>query len=254
MKNVDAAARGSRGAKFRVSLDVALVAALVALMPYGNLPKTLHECVGVLFFALAILHVAINRGWFKTIFRGVFTPLKTYRAALVASIGVVVVLQAVSGILLSSQLFPFIPSEGCSEDARSVHLILGAWILLLAGLHLGAHWLRLARRASGRPALKLALAIGSLLLIMRGGYAFYQRGTLDLLTAKTQFPFFDGDESPAFALFDYFAIFWLYVVVGAILFSVLQYLSFVPASEDFESRADFIPPTVGDKNESNDKD
>ena len=54
----------------RKILDAAMVLLLPLLMAYSLIGEAFHEVTGTLMLALFILHHWLNRGWWKSLFRG----------------------------------------------------------------------------------------------------------------------------------------------------------------------------------------
>ncbi len=208
--------------KKRLALDAALAVLTLVLMPYGLLPPLLHELSGVALFALVLIHVYVNRRWFKTLFSGIYTPIRAYRIALVVALASAFLAQFLSGVVISGELLTFLPELSVSSSARDLHLPIGAWILLLVGLHAGDHWLMLTRKLNGRPTLRALVIMTSTALLLQGGYEFYRQGIADYLTANVPFANFDYDAPLALVIERYFALFFAYFVVGALVSTFLR--------------------------------
>lgn len=208
--------------KLRLILDAALAVLTLVLMPYGLLPPLLHELAGVVIFLLVLTHVCFNRRWFKSLFRGVYTPIRAYRVALVGALVVAFGLQVLSGVVISGELFTFLPDLELSSTGRATHLPIGAWILLLVGLHMGDHWQLFTRRLNSRPILRAVVIMAATILFFQGGYEFHRQGIADYLTARIPFANFDYDANLALVFERYFALFFAYFIVGALLSSFLR--------------------------------
>ena len=203
-------------------LDCVSGALLVALCPYAQTSPRFHEIAGVALFLALVAHVVVERKWFRTLARGIYSPVKTYRTALIAALLFVFAVQFVSGVLVSTEIFTFLPESDLSDEARQWHLALGAWAPLLVGWHLGAHWIPLAKTLAKRRKLRVVVAFAAVVLFMLGVREFYQRDVLNYMLGNVKFPSFDYEESLASALFGYFTIFCLHTIVGALLFSYFQ--------------------------------
>ena len=58
----------------------------------------------------------------------------------------------ISGVIMSREVFSFLPLSGGTGFARTLHMLSSYWGFLLMGVHLGLHWgmmMGLARRAAG---------------------------------------------------------------------------------------------------------
>ncbi len=217
-------------------LDFVSGALLVSLCPYAQTSPKYHEIAGIALFVALVAHIVVERKWFATLARGSYSPVKTYRAALVGALIAVFAAQFVSGILVSAELFTFLPETSASDEARQWHLILSAWAPLLVGWHLGAHWLALAKALAKRRKLRAAVAILAVAALMLGAREFHRRDLLDYMLGNVKFPSFDYEESLISALFSYFTIFCAHTIVGALLFTFFQRASRKPQSTASDSR------------------
>lgn len=97
-------------------------------------------------------------------------------AVLISMLGLMV-----SGIILSREVFAFLPISGGTAFARQVHILAAFWGFVLMALHLGLHWnmvLGLVRRAIGPVSFKMPLLISRMafcahqLVAMRLSWSF----------------------------------------------------------------------------------
>ncbi len=96
--------------------------------------------IGTAMFLLLVLHHLLNRSWIRNLFRGRYSPFRAVQTLLVGLILPLMVLQTLSGVLLSRHLFTFLPGLGGAFAARSLHMLGAYWGLVLMSLHLGLHW------------------------------------------------------------------------------------------------------------------
>ena len=125
--------------KARVIIDFAMMMMLIMLMAYSLIGETLHEIVGTLIFALFIVHHIINRKWTSALFKGKDKPVRIFQTVINAMIFIVMMLQPVSGILLSKHLFTFLPMLNITPQARTIHMLLSYWGFVLMSIHAGTH-------------------------------------------------------------------------------------------------------------------
>ena len=112
---------------------------LLMLMAYSLIGETLHEIAGTLIFVLFIAHHIINRKWTSALFKGKYKPVRIFQTAINALIFIVMILQPISGILLSKHLFTFLPMLKITAQARTVHMLLSYWGFVLMSIHAGTH-------------------------------------------------------------------------------------------------------------------
>ena len=209
--------------RLRVTLDIAMTVLMPLLMAYSLIGETFHEIIGTLIFILFIIHHMLNRKWSGALFKGRYSPDRVFRTGINALLFAFMILQPLSGILMSKHLYTFLPSLPLSAQARSVHMLLAYWGYVLlsvhAGTHLTASLTKLRRNRRGAfTLLIMALAAASLY----GAYAFVKRGFPEYLFAKTMFAFFDYSEPVLLFLLDYLAVMAACMMIGWLLLSGLN--------------------------------
>lgn len=63
-------------AKIKWTLDVLMTIALFFLMSYQFWGEAVHEWIGAGMFVLFIAHQVCNLNWYKSLFRGRYTPIR----------------------------------------------------------------------------------------------------------------------------------------------------------------------------------
>lgn len=136
----------------------------------------------------------------------------------------------VSGVILSREVFAFLPISGGVAFARSLHIVSAFWGFVLMAFHLGLHWnmiLGMVRNTVGshppRPV-RVLLRIAAVLIAGYGAYAFVGHEILSYLFLTTHFVFFDF-EKPVWLFFaEYIAMMGLFVFLAHSVSQVLQKL------------------------------
>ena len=209
--------------RLRMILDVAMTVLMPLLMAYLLIGETFHEVIGTLIFILFILHHVLNRKWSGALFKRRYSPDRVFRTGINALLFAFMILQPLSGILMSKHLYTFLPSLPLSARARSVHMLLAYWGYVLlsvhAGTHLTASLTKLRRNRRGAFTL-LIMALAAVSLY--GAYAFVKRGFPEYLFAKTMFAFFDYSEPVLLFLLDYLAVMAACMMIGWLLLSGLN--------------------------------
>ena len=209
--------------RLRMTLDIAMTVLMPLLMAYSLIGETFHEIIGTLIFILFIIHHVLNRKWSEALFKGRYSPGRVFRTTINALLFAFMILQPLSGILMSKHLYTFLPSLPLSVQARSVHMLMAYWGYVLLSVHAGTHLTapltKLRRNRRGAfPLLITALAAVSLY----GAYAFVKRGFPEYLFAKTMFAFFDYSEPVLLFLLDYLAVMAACMMIGWLLLSGLN--------------------------------
>jgi len=194
--------------KLRMAVDTAMTVLLPCLMAYSLIGEAFHEITGVAMLGLFIGHHILNHSWCKGLFRGRYSPYRAFLTAVNLLLCIVMACLPCSGITMSKHLFKFLPTEGFSSTARTVHLLCSYWGFALMSLHLGLHGDAMLKK---KPTW-LAIAAGAASLY--GVVAFIRRELPLYMTLRSQFVFFDYAEPRVFFFADYLAILVLFATVG----------------------------------------
>ena len=209
--------------RLRVTLDIAMTVLMPLLMAYSLIGEMFHEIIGTLIFILFIIHHVLNRRWSGALFKGRYNPNRVFRTVINALLFAFMILQPLSGILMSKHLYTFLPSLPLSAQARSVHMLMAYWGYVLLSVHAGTHLTapltKLRRNRRGAFTL-LIMALAAVSLY--GAYAFVKRRFPEYLFAKTMFAFFDYSEPVLLFLLDYLAVMAACMMIGWLLLSGLN--------------------------------
>ena len=187
-----------------------MVLLLPLLMAYSLIGEAFHEAAGTLMLALFLLHHWLNREWWKSLFRGKYSPQRVFWTALNLLLALFMIGQPLCGILMSKHLYTFLPTEGVSAVARAIHLPLANWGFVLMSLHAGIHLRSMLPKGKSRRILMMVFSAVSLY----GIYAFFKRQIPDYMFLNIQFVFFDYSEPRIFFLADYLAVIVSFALLG----------------------------------------
>ena len=205
----------------KIIIDTAMLILLPLLMAYSLIGEAAHEWLGLSMFLLFILHHIMNPAWLKTLFKGRYTPLRIYLTGVNVLLLIVMVLQPVSGIVMSKHIFRFSNIGGMSL-ARTVHLLLAHWGFLLMSVHVGNH--AGSHRAGKKKGVAVLLWAVAIAVSIYGTYAFVNRDMASYLFLKNQFVFFDFGEARLRFMADYASMMCLFACIGAALSKGLKRL------------------------------
>lgn len=194
-----------------------MAALLPLLMAYSLIGETFHELAGTAILLCFLTHHWLNRGWWKGIFRGRHTARRIFRTALDLLLLPAMLALPLTGMLMSKQLYTFLPTEGLASAARAIHLPLANWCLVLMSLHAGTHLGSMLPK-KGRRAWFAALGVIS----VYGVYAFAKRRIPSYMFLKLTFAFFDYSEPRVFFFADYLAVMILFAMLGYGIESALR--------------------------------
>lgn len=201
--------------------DLSMTVLLPFLMSYLLAGETVHEWMGLAMFLLFIFHHLLNRQWHKNIFRGKYTPLRILQTSADVLLLAAMTGLMVSGIILSREVFDFLPISGGMGFARSLHMLASYWGFLLMSLHLGLHWsmiMGVLRNAAKirRPskARTRTLRVLAIMLSIYGICAFVKNDIVSYLFLQTHFVFIDADQTLISFLAEYLGMMGMWAVLS----------------------------------------
>lgn len=132
----------SRWLSARPLADIAAVALFGLCLAYHWLGNAAHEVLGTALLAFVLLHIVLNRRWWRMLPRtGRRDAVKTVvNLAMLAAMGLLLV----SSVTVSRLTFAWLGMEG-GLSARDWHILAAWWTLVALGLHLGVNIERLAQ-------------------------------------------------------------------------------------------------------------
>ncbi len=206
---------------FRMILDIAMVVLLPMLMAYSLIGETFHEVIGTAIFALFIIHNILNRKWYTA--RKRHNARMIFQICLNLCLFVFMILQPISGILMSKHIYTFLPSLPITAQLRSIHMLLAYWGYCLLCVHAGTHLTvpfqkLLAKSKKGFAGVSVILACIS----VYGFVAWIRRGFPGYMSGRTAFAFFDLSEPRVFFFLDYICIMILFMMVGCLIMNYLR--------------------------------
>lgn len=216
----------------KISLDAAMTLGLLFQMGYQFWGDAAHEWVGAGMFVLFIAHHILNWRWYKALFHGRYTPIRVFGLLVDLLVLLAMVGLMVSGIMLSREVFAFLPISGGMSFARLLHLTASHWGFVLMALHLGLHWKivlgQFRRSAKGKQPPRLRFVVLTVLgaaIAVYGLTAFFRRELPAYLFLQTQFAFFDFSEPVILFYLDYLAMMGLFIWLAHYLTKLLGLFS-----------------------------
>lgn len=205
---------------FKIAVDMVMTVLLLFLMARQLTGDSAHEWLGAGMLILWIAHHILNRSWYSHLFKGKYTPIRilqtvTNFAVLLSMLGLMV-----SGIILSREVFAFLPVSGGIALARPLHVLSAFWGFVLMALHLGLHWnmiLGIIRKAAGpvtSKPLRIILRIAAVMIAGYGLYAFLKNQFLSYMFLTSSFVFFDYERPVLLFFTGYMAIMGLFIFLG----------------------------------------
>lgn len=202
-------------------LDVLMTIGLLFSMGYQFWGEVAHEWIGAGMFVLFIAHHILNINWYKTLFKGKYTPMRILQLVvdiltLIAMVGLMY-----SGIVLSRHVFVFLPIESGLALARRLHILASYWGFILMSMHLGLHWnmmLSMVGKKTSKENKSKTFAIVcfliGLFIAAYGVYVFIKRDFSTYMLLKSEFVFLDYSESVILYYIDYLALMGLCIFLA----------------------------------------
>ncbi len=214
---------GNLKKRIRLVTDISMTLLLPLLMAYSLIGEKFHEIAGTAVFILFILHHVMNRKWYGAVFKGSYSAVRVFRTLIDLVLTVFMILQPLSGILISKHIYTFIPVLPVSALARALHMLFAYWGYVLMCIHAGSHFgpvfSKLGKKSRGvRITVITLISIAS----VYGCIAFVKRGFPGYMTGSISFAFFDYSEPVVFFIFDYLAIMILFMSAGLLMTKVLN--------------------------------
>lgn len=214
--------------KIKMLVDLFMTILLFFLMARQLTGDAAHEWLGAGMFLLWIAHHILNRHWFSHLIQGRYTPVRTVQTVINLALLLAMLGQMVSGIILSRNVFAFLPISGGVAMARSLHVFCGFWCFVLMSLHLGLHWnMILGRMRKAAQSRRKAgfLRIGAAAVALYGFYAFVKNQFILYMLRLSSFAFFDFERPVVLYVTEYLAIMGLFIWIAHYGVKGLQKLS-----------------------------
>ena len=174
--------------KIKLAVDVLMFVAFFYLTGYHPGAGVLaHGCVGIVLFALFIIHHLLNLGWYKALPKGKYTPMRVLFVVVNFAFLADIVLMAASSILMSELVFAASPFHS-TQFARDLHVTSSACGFVLMSLHLGLHThtplSKLERKCTSKASRGLYIAL-CLIVFVLGVICLAKSGVAGKLIGKT---------------------------------------------------------------------
>lgn len=108
---------------YKIVIDMIMTVLLLFLMARQLTGDSTHEWLGAGMLILWIAHHILNRSWYSHLFKGRYTPMRILQtvtdfAVLLSMLGLMM-----SGIILSREVFAFLPVSGGIALSRPLHVL-----------------------------------------------------------------------------------------------------------------------------------
>ncbi|MCM1008431.1 MAG: DUF4405 domain-containing protein [Ruminococcus flavefaciens] len=210
----------------KIATDVIMTVLFLCMMAYHITGNKLHEWLGIILFALFILHHILNIKWYKGIFKGKYSAVRILSTILNFSLFAAMIGMMISDVMLSREVFGFLNLRA-GMFGRRLHMISTAWGYILISAHLGMHWGMVIGRINKKirthkRAIETMSRILVLMTAIYGIYALNARQIADRLFLLIEYAFFDFQEPALFFFADYIAVLVLFASITYYLSKIMK--------------------------------
>lgn len=225
--------------RLKIGIDILMMLLLPVLMAFQITGRELHEWFGTGMFMLFLVHNILNFKWYKKLFKGKYTFLRTLQAVVTISILAASLCLAYSGIIMSGYVFPYVLIKGQMALARQIHMVASYWVFILMSVHIGFHWCiavgmagkKFRNRKLSKQVLYV-LRIAAAAIAGYGAVCFYRADIASYLFLKVQFVFFDFGRSGVSVVAEYTAIMGFLIFLVYYFVKGLNKISLVKGKEE----------------------
>ncbi len=218
--------------KFRMVIDIIMTVLLLFLMAYQVTGNLYHEVLGATMLVLFLVHNGFNVKWYGAILKGQYSAARVARTIVNLGVLIGIVLTGYSGIVMSRDVFAFLPIHGGMATARTLHMVCSYLSFILMSIHLGMHW----NMVTGKLKLKKSAGIAAVILASCVAfYGAYQLGTLSIynnMLLKNMFAVLDYEASLVMVIINNVAIVGMWVYVGFYLMKGISFWTNPQKSKD----------------------
>lgn len=213
----------------RIITDIGMTVLLMLLMAFELVGRTAHEWIGMGLFVLFIIHHVLNKKWSQNLFHGKYHLFRGLQTILTFLVFVTMLGSFASAILISREVFAFLPFQGGRAFGRTLHMLCAYWGFMFMSLHLGFNWntiLGMVDRMKKKDSRirSFVLRITGIGIALYGIRAFFYREMPTYLFLQTEFVYFDFNEPLLFFFLDYLAIMGFFIFVGYYLGVMIRHI------------------------------
>lgn len=106
----------------KIFIDMIMTVLLLLLMARQLTRDLVHEWLGAGMLILWIVHHILNRSWYSHLFKGKYMSARILQTVTNFAVLLYMLGLMVSGIILSREVFDFLPISGGIALARSIHV------------------------------------------------------------------------------------------------------------------------------------
>lgn len=201
----------------KIVLDIVMYLLFMVLMGQHLASGAIHEYLGAGLFVCFIAHNALNYKWYKALFKGKYTALRSVQTAVNFLLMISFIACMLSALMISGVIFRDIRIPNMMMLGRQLHMVSTAWCFVLMSVHLGMHI-----KAPKQKVPKICFYITMLTASAVGVYHFIIRRFYEELFLLTEFKWFDYDKTFIGYLFETICISLAFVMLTYFIKTLLR--------------------------------
>lgn len=154
----------------KIIVDILLLILMLAEYSRQYLPPEIHEIIGICIIVLIIIHLYLNKNYFKAVSKGRYTFKRKFELGVNVGFLIVFALTCIFGLLSSQNILVFLNIGNLTTVY--LHKILAYICIILLGMHLGINLKGMFKKLekSGKTLIYLTYT----LIIICGAYSLIQ--------------------------------------------------------------------------------
>lgn len=177
--------------KKKIIVDILMFILMLLEFSRGYIAPIWHEIFGILLVVLIILHLILNKIYFKNLAKGDYSTKRIIMLIINIVFFLTFFLSIIFGILSSQELFKFLNLGNLG--IQNLHKIFSYISLISLGLHLGINFNAMFGKISKKINNKIILYLISGVIVIYGIYSFIKLEIIDHLVGKYGFGLVDGN-------------------------------------------------------------
>jgi hypothetical protein len=207
----------------RIALDIAMTTLLLCAYNSQLARETAHIYIGLTMFVLFAIHIFINRHWFKTIFKGKYTPCRTAMTAISVLLVLAVATLMITGISEARWKAYFLQFER-DITLRQIHTTIAYWFWLFIGVHLGLHWGIFTKFIGKNNFIITVMRILACLFAAFGVWSFFDRDMFSKLFLGFSFDYWPQEKPVVLFFAETLSIMGLFVFMSYYFMRLFSWL------------------------------
>ncbi len=197
-----------------------LTVLLLYLMAFQVTGDVLHEWLGIGMTVILIFHHILNCKWYKSIFKGKYSPYRIVMTAVNLLLLVSIALTALSGMSMSGHAVAFMYGLINVMTARKLHLAMSYWSFILMGVHIGLHMKAMTAKLPNKGKMIFKAILTGVSGV--GLWLFLKSGIVNYITFKMHFAFLDYTTAKWLIILQNLTMLTFFVFIGYALSLLTQ--------------------------------